>query len=201
MAMPTSGSIGITTAPQGGCSSICESVFAECGFHIKNLVGLSSAVGFTAPHALSEFYGFPPSNGVKMVCIAGSGTDFVDDCVCKIMNLTTTSAMSAGQCYSLTICGNGYVPVNSGSYACLCVTCNGGTVCTCTWTTTNSAYSFVRTIKQGDYFNITLNGWNIDSDTYAWSYVTACACAISGIVGDFDAGSPTYCQIFTASSI
>lgn len=60
MAMPVSGSIGITTCPNGTCSSICAAVFAACGFHICSLSSLSTTVGKTAPHCMREFYGYTP---------------------------------------------------------------------------------------------------------------------------------------------
>ena len=54
MAMCSTGAIGIISAPQGGCSSICAAVGCASG----SLTTLSVAAGKTAPHAMSEFYGY-----------------------------------------------------------------------------------------------------------------------------------------------
>ena len=61
MAMPTSGSIAIISAPQT-CGSICAAVGVASG----SLSTLSVAAGKTAPHCMREFYGYSASLTVDL---------------------------------------------------------------------------------------------------------------------------------------
>ena len=57
MAMPLSGTIAIISAPQT-CGSICAAVGCASG----SLLALSVAAGKTAPHSMTEFYGYSNPN-------------------------------------------------------------------------------------------------------------------------------------------
>lgn len=112
MAMCTSGAIGIISAPQGGCSSICTAVGCASG----SLSVLSIAAGKTAPHAMSEFYGYSISpiyfsniNDVKDV--------FYSYTLDRICGIQPNTCVGTTYCWSL-------FKENSATVS-VCIFCNG----------------------------------------------------------------------------
>lgn len=79
MAMCSSGSLGIISAPQSGCSSIAMAVCGSVTSPPYSLSGLSVSAGKTAPHAMTEFYGYAPTPQPFSVWVSitlyGSGYD------------------------------------------------------------------------------------------------------------------------------
>lgn len=176
MAMPASGLLGIINDPQAACSSICNAVFAATGVGSGSLTTLSVAAGKTAPHAMSEFYGYtaPTWSCIDLLRTNSAGTDGVSAAVLKVHCLRPNPAMSVGQCYtagiSMNLCAIGQAV---GSFATLCATCNGVQVLCCT--TTNGCITVTCNVTV-DYNDILL------ICTGACAFNTACAGAAAAAV-------------------
>jgi hypothetical protein len=162
MAMPASGTIAIISAPQT-CGSICAAIGCASG----SLSTLSVVAGKTAPHAMTEFYGYTNTYKQIGLCnISAAGTNGTSsrcstDCICS------NSAMVAGQCYTITLCHTMCANTCTGSLSCIIVYCNGSGKYSCSRSNTNCA-----TVTFSCSFAIT------SSDT-------ACImqCAVHGVAG------------------
>jgi hypothetical protein len=118
MAIPTSGSIAIISAPQT-CGSICAAVGLASG----SLSALSVAAGKSAPHCMREFYGYVPPTPVNMQYIYGTGTNGASTTIARCHCITPKPV--GAEAYTVCLCGNlSTVGAYSGSYAKWCVTCN-----------------------------------------------------------------------------
>lgn len=127
MAMPASGCIAIVSAPQT-CGSISAAV---CGTAQGScLSALSVAAGKTAPHCMTEFYGFAGSYTTISLCNIGGGgcgTTFASTIGCL-----TPPINVAGNCYCACFCaGISATGQASGSFACVCVARNGTPLLNC----------------------------------------------------------------------
>ena len=99
MAMPTSGELRIS-----GCSQACGSIMkAVCSTYTvpQSLSTLSVTAGKTAPHAMTEFYGYA-IKPVDFLCVTCTGNGLngavATGCLCS------TPAMSAGEYYCANLC-------------------------------------------------------------------------------------------------
>lgn len=104
MAMPASGCIGIIACPNGvACSSIAQAVDGNVT-PPKSLLSLSVAAGKSAPHGMTEFYGYNPTpKYVDFTNIFCSGNNTVNARACS--SLDVSPAMSSGEFY----CPNFYL--------------------------------------------------------------------------------------------
>lgn len=123
MAMPASGCIALYNCISGiACSSIACAVqgtpVGSCC-----LSALSVAAGKTAPHTMSEFYGYYPPTPINLYTYASVGTDGVSSnltrayCVCPTPGIGDSYCL----CLGFDMCIGG---ASSGSYVGVCVTCN-----------------------------------------------------------------------------
>jgi len=188
MAMPASGSIAIISAPQT-CGSICAAVGLASG----SLSALSVAAGKTAPHAMSEFYGYSPAKDVNFTQYyynGGDGGTLSCSCTCTI----TSSAMAVGECYCLctgwNLCVNFF---NGSGYACIQITCNGVQVMCCCINSVGYCANgtFLRTVDYNDVIRI-INRANGGDGYPIRSQI--CIAAIGSISGTFNRGT-TCCNI------
>lgn len=115
MAMPTSGSIAIISAPQT-CGSICAAVGTASG----SLSTLSVAAGKIAPHCMREFYGYSSVTPVNFIQYAATGTYSVSAYVSRSYCISPQPA-GAG---SYTVCITGRLLElfqSFGSWSRICV--------------------------------------------------------------------------------
>jgi hypothetical protein len=94
MAMCSSGSLGIISAPQGGCSSISVAVDGNTT-PPKSLCALSVSAGLPAPHSMLEFYGY--------------------DTTPKMVTLVSTSSSENSSCQIIYGCIDVNPPLTSGN--------------------------------------------------------------------------------------
>ncbi len=121
MAMPTSGTIGLKFC-QGAiaCSSICVAVGGTDG----SLTSYSVLAGKSAPHCMSEFYGYVPKIAINWCQYFDSGGQGINSYVYK--RFCTYPLPAAGQTYSLCVKGDlSLANQATSSYTYICVTCNG----------------------------------------------------------------------------
>jgi hypothetical protein len=134
MAMPASGSIAIIDNTLQVCSSIRTSVGLACG----SLCALSVAAGKTAPHAMSEFYGYTPPvwSCIDVGCVPITEVGIIGSSalVARTLCISTTPTMSVGNCYTLTLSANLCAMGQAvGSYSIMRVTRNNVQIfCCCT---------------------------------------------------------------------
>ena len=118
MGMCTSGAIGIISAPQGGCSSICTAVGCASG----SLSVLSIAAGKTAPHAMSEFYGYSNISALYLSNI------YYCDCFELSENMSQSldciAGMTPNTCVGTTYCWCLTKQTGLASSS-ICIFCNG----------------------------------------------------------------------------
>lgn len=128
MTMCASGSLGIISCPQGGCSSIAMAVDGNITGS-KSLSTLSTTAGKSAPHSMIEFYGYGTAvqkcvNILNLTCVGQNlANAYATGCLC------TDPAMSAGEFYCPTINWYLHNDLTCGSIAAFCVLRN--TVCFC----------------------------------------------------------------------
>jgi len=189
MAMPASGSIAIISAPQA-CGSICAAVGTASG----SLTALSVAAGKSAPHAMTEFYGYTSAVDVNFTQIYYNGGD---GSTCSYSCTKPNCPTTAGDCYCLCTYYNLCVDFSQSpfSYAIMCVRCNGiQTHCCCinySYFCVNAPFSM--TVRAGD---------GVCIYNYAREYTSQpggvrsqiCISSIVNIVGSFARGT-TCCNI------
>ncbi len=131
MAMCASGNLSIKSTA-GTCRDICAAVVLGGGSPSGSLSALSVAAGKTAPHSMLEFYGYDPiiKTAIDWTQYATNGTPGSSSCVCRYFCIHTKPAV--GQTYSLCVTGDlSNSNQQSGSYALICVTCNGASKMYC----------------------------------------------------------------------
>lgn len=145
--MCSSGSLGIISCPQGGCSSIAMAVDGDITGS-KSLSTLSVKAGKTAPHAMTEFYGFDGMICVDLYRYSSLGTDGSSSYVCKEHCLIYSKTRNSPECYCVSLFGD-LCTANqaSGSFARIDICCNSSRVfCKCITPPiycTVTGYSFV----------------------------------------------------------
>ena len=182
MAMPSSGSIAIISAPQT-CGSICAAVGCASG----SLTTLSVAAGKSAPHAMSEFYGYmPPApiaiNFHTIACSVSQYNSYWNACTTPIHIAQVNDCYCACIGYSLS------VGAASNIQASASFICNGSTLFTCTIAfgiPQSGSFSYTRCY--GDIVCACVRA------CHTLGTVTACATisinSITDIVGDYCLGT------------
>lgn len=102
MAMCTSGSLAIISAPQGGCSNISVAVTGNAT-PPKSLLALSIAAGKSAPHSMLEFRGY---TSAATIVVTG------EDSIGEICN-----GWIAGGSYTVTASENWYLTISNSNAA------------------------------------------------------------------------------------
>jgi hypothetical protein len=123
MVMCASGSLGIISAPQAGCSSISQAVDGNVT-PPKSLTTLSVAAGKTAPHAMTEFYGYGGTIPVKLGLVSQSSTSS-SCCVLTKVSGITSSSTAVSLCYCIDKSAGALT-----SSSCIILRCNSTTLCT-----------------------------------------------------------------------
>ena len=189
MGLCTSGDLSIL-----GAAGTNRSIACEVDGNItppKSLCSLSVSAGKTAPHGMTEFYGYSSVKCIDFSNINNNPTNRLDQIV-------STPSMSAGQCYSISLswglCTNG-----SHSNASICVICNSTTIYFCS-------------VGEDANCNNTFSSFNIDDND------NVCVClvvdkalgtsakadstisSISGVVGNFCKGNNcTYISVLDSA--
>ena len=199
MAMPGSGSLGILSCPGSvACTSIAQAVSGNVT-PPKSLCALSVSAGKSAPHGMTEFYGY---SGSKAVSIAGLSCSENTSCMCKCGCLSYSPARSTNECYFPSYCwflckSTSALPVGS----CVQMLCNGVSIHCCV-IAGKSAYNCV-------------GSWNLDCVDYndcidiitladrgaatvgCYAYAEVLICAITNCVGTYTIGTPSTQQAYS----
>lgn len=156
MAMPASGCIGIIACPNGvACSSIAQAVDGNVT-PPKSLCALSIAAGKSAPHGMTEFYGYAPAvtKYADFTCISCTGNNTAIARACS--SLDVSPAMVSGEYYCPTFCWWLTSDIDYGLMTLFTVARNGSTVCTCSASPGDYCFgSFSMCVAQGDTVCIT----------------------------------------------
>ncbi len=174
MAMPASGCIAIVSAPQT-CGSISAAV---CGTAQGScLSALSVAAGKTAPHCMTEFYGYAGSYTPINMCVYGGGGCGSGSAI-SLTCLTPTITV-AGDCYCACYCVGLDARVQaSGSFACVCIARAGTAVLNCNVSAgscANPSVSFLVCCGQA----VTANICGCSTCSTCSTSATACLCLLS----------------------
>jgi hypothetical protein len=130
MSMPASGCLGILSCPGSvACTSISQAVSGNVT-PPKSLCALSVSAGKSAPHGMTEFYGYGPvAKAVDFLCITCVGNNTATARSCS--SLSVSPAMSTGECYCPCFCWRVGMDIDAGISAYFTVARNGSTVQTC----------------------------------------------------------------------
>jgi hypothetical protein len=206
MAMPSSGSIGLVSAPQT-CGSIACAVCGTNASPPYSLNTLSAAAGKSAPHSMLEFYGYSPAPTWKTVYfsnISSTCPNYDDICECTCACLTTSSAMASGDCYFPAFSWNFYKPTTAApTPVCVHLLCNGVTKYCCGFIS-KTAYSCSGTwaafsVDSNDCIHAITHA-EILTDCVVGSTATVTLCAVNVCVGCYCVGSPATVYSETCSS-
>lgn len=124
MAMPASGCLGILSCPGSvACTSISQAVDGNVT-PPKSLCALSVTAGKSAPHGMTEFYGYGPTpKVVNLLCLTCTGNNTITaratSCLC------VNPAMSSGECYCPTFSWCLFNDLDYGVFASFCVSRDG----------------------------------------------------------------------------
>lgn len=175
MSMPASGSIAIISAPQT-CGSICAAVGCASG----SLTTLSVAAGKTAPHSMTEFYGYAPPSPINFTNITCCQTPTISYTVSSVGGLLANTCVGATFWYLID---NGGGKVSS----CAVVYCNSVIKYSCTLISHGAFPTF--TIRSIDTVCVCTRA----SDLLGSSFASACIklCALTQCVGSFCLGTYT----------
>ena len=179
-AMPTSGSIGIISAPQS-CGSICAAVGCASG----SLTTQSLAAGKTAPHAMTEFYGYSPATAV----------DFTNICCNTGFNISETLSsvnplMALGDCFGTTYCYCINKTLSKSVSALVQVFCNTVSIFCCPASQANETNT-IPTFTYCYNDNVCVCTGAYDSTGTFCASATICLCAITQCVGSYSLGTYT----------
>jgi hypothetical protein len=188
MSMPASGCLGICTCPGGACSSISTAVGTGSG----SLCALSVSAGKSAPHAMSEFYGYEPPS--KCIDLTETYSDYTAYCWVKCASVNSSPAMGSEECYCLSLCS--YLCACSAgvqNWASICVKCGGNGVLYCCVNSTEefNTQTVNLTIYQGDTVCICIAAC-ADSDGPYDALASVTISGVTGIVGNFSIGTTCY---------
>ena len=178
MAMCSTGSLGIISAPQGGCSSLCAAVGVASG----SLSTLSTCAGKSAPHSMLEFYGY-----------AGTATAiyFSNICECYSTDLNCVCGVAGSNCVGTVYCY--WLDKMAGkTSAAVCIYCNGTAIRCCSILgsgdcSVSGAFA-VFTHDGNDCVCVCTRALDVFGDSYAYSRVALCS--LSQCVGCFCIGAP-----------
>jgi len=173
-AMPSSGSLGICTCPQGSCSSISTAV----GIGSGSLVANADYVG--RARCMTAFYGYAPTwycvdftNIHNVYCGTSPDCMYIEGSIAS-WNGSYSPNWSAGQCYSLQLLNqisfNYYEDPNSWSR--IQIFCNSSPIESCLYGR-----------MSGTYFQFCTNIC-VCYDDYVDVYLEACAICCLGACGD-----------------
>ena len=124
MAMPASGDIGLKFCTAQACSSICVATGYAGTASLSSMSIAAGSPYSTAPYCMREFYSYVPKTPIDFTQYVSFGTLGVSSYVYRYYCVTPTPAV--GQTYSLCIRGDlCTVGQQTGSWARVCVTCNG----------------------------------------------------------------------------
>ena len=193
MAMPASGCIALRTCIIGiACSSIAcavnGSAVGSC-----SLSALSVSAGKSAPHAMTEFYGYSPAPPTINLNIQPISVACGPYAICCCGCLQPGNSVPVGDCYfpnySWQLCASNITP--TGAF--VCIKCNGTTIyqcsvsskaftCSGTWTTA------ARCVDYNDLIHIVtcVSRSNLDDCVRARLIMTS----ITQGVGTYCVGSP-----------
>lgn len=191
MAMCSSGSLGIISCPQGGCSSIAMVVDGNISGS-KSLSTLSVKAGKTAPHAMTEFYGFDGMICVDLYCLSSIGFDGSSNYVCKRHCLTYSKTRNSPECYCVSLLGDLCVSDQAvGSFARIDICCNGTRVfCKCIipiMVCLVSGYSFV--VDYNDVVVITTDACTVNTTCSGSAASRICLSNVTQICGTYRIGT------------
>lgn len=145
MAMPSNGCLRLRDCITGiACSSIsCGVVGIACS--PASLAGLSVQAGKSAPHAMTEFYGYSDIKAIDYGLVSYNGGDGTIGS-CRVLCVQSTPSLVAGNAFNMDIDLSMNVPTTSDDYsfAKTCVVCNSTTIYNCTiYNTTGRVDNFV----------------------------------------------------------
>lgn len=188
MSLCTSGDLSIL-----GTAGTNRSIACEVDGNVtppKSLCSLSVSAGKTAPHAMTEFYGYSNYKCIEFNNLSGTPTESYDEII-------SSPSMSAGECYNISLSWS-LCTVGSKSNACVYVYCNGTTKYSCAATSDQSCSG-------------TFSTFTIDDNDNVCTCIHACkglggTCArasisistVTGVVGSFCKGSPTFVGVLDA---
>jgi hypothetical protein len=188
MAMCNSGSLGMISAPQGGCSSIS---LAVCGSaQASSLCSMSLAAGKIAPHAMSEFHGYAPIIPIRMCQTGGGncGTAYATNIGCL-----TPAISVVGDCYCVCFCTHMCVTTGGVGYSQIIIQRAGTNQLSCCITAgqacINPSVSFL--VSNGQAVNINLYACkSCPGGCCGGSSACVCLNSITSVVGCYSAGTP-----------
>lgn len=195
-AMCSSGSLGILSAPQGGCSSISQSVAGNVT-PPKRLCTLGVYAGYSLPIKMSCFYGFTDRQ-ISFCNLSTSAQGGLTTCSCSCIQ--SVNSMVGGQCLSVTLCGN-LSTVGQGASSCayFIVKCNGTQVYCCA-AAANSCVSNICYLTPDAYgYCLHLVLCAVTTSCACTNCATAYGCisSVSPVSGSFSVGSPNTCLMCT----